>query len=212
MAEKTTAKKTTTKKTTNSDTKRVKDLEAQVAQLTEMVNLLTKAGLTNVPTTNSNIDRDITFVSLCNHILNLSTEPYGGGVVYTFTEFGEEQAIPYSEARLIIRNNKRFIKEGKCYIMDSDIINAEHLNRDYERLLNSEELLELLNKDRNIFNGVYDNMTKTQKELFKDIVMDKVAKDRNSVDMNIVQKINDTLNTDILQDVEFGKKILQNEN
>ena len=63
---------------------------------------------------NTSIDRDVTFVSLCNSILNLSTEPYGGGTIYTFNEFGEEQSIPYSDARLLIRNNKRFIYRWIC--------------------------------------------------------------------------------------------------
>lgn len=207
----TTAKKTTTK--SNTDTKRVKDLEAQVAQLTEMVQLLTKAGLTNVqPVNNNSIDRDVSFISLCNHTLNLSTEPYGGGSIYTFTEYGEEQAIPYSDARLIIRNNKRFIKEGKCYIADADIIAAEHLSKDYERLLDDKSLQDLLNKERSTFNKIFDNMTDVQKDLFKDIVIKKLAKDKNSVDMNIVQKINDTLNIDILKDVEFGNSLLKEEN
>lgn len=203
----TTAKKTT--KNNNSDSKRVKELEAQVAQLSEMVQLLTKTGLTNANSINNSIDRDVTFISLCNNILNLSTEPYGGGTIYTFNEFGEEQTIPYSDARLIIRSNKEFIKEGKCYIADDDIVANEHLTRDYERLLNKDELMDLFNKDRNSFAKVFDAMTQAQKEIFRNIISEKLSKDKNSVDMNIVQKVNDALKTDILKDIELSKGLFE---
>lgn len=203
----TTTKKTT--KTNNSDDKRVKELEAQVAQLSEMVQLLTKAGLANNQVVNNSIDRDVTVISLCNNILNLSTEPYGGGIIYTFNEFGEEQTIPYSDVRLIIRSNKKFIKEGKCYIVDDDIVANEHLTRDYERLLNKEELLDLLGKDRNTFSKIFDTMTQSQKEIFRNIISEKLSKDKSSVDMNIVQKVNDTLKTDILKDIELGKGLFE---
>lgn len=206
----TTAKKTT--KTSNStDNKRVKELEAQIAQLSEMVQLLTK-GAISANNTNAGIDRDVTFVSLCNNILNLSTEPYGGGTIYTFNEFGEEQSVPYSDARLLIRNNKRFIKEGKCYIADEEIINAEHLSKDYERLLGKEEMIDLLTKDRITFEKIFGTMTDSQKEAFKGIVANRLSKDKNSVDMNIVQKINDALNIDILKDIEFSKGLFEMEN
>lgn len=205
-----TTAKNTKKSDTNSD--EVKDLKAQVAQLTETIQILMKASLANANQVNNSIDRDVTFVSLCHNILNLSTEPYGGGIIYTFTEFGEEQVIPYSDARLIIRNNKKFVKEGKCYIADSDIVEAEHLTKDYEKLLNKEDLVGLLNKDRQVFARIFDSMTNVQKELFKDILAKQLKENKNGVDMNIVQKVNETLNIDILKDLEFSNSLFSKEN
>ena len=192
----------------NNDSKRIKELEKTVSDLNNMIALLMKQ------TANSSVssgDRDIVFISLCNHILNLSTEPNGGGEIYTFTEFGEEQSIPYSDAKRIIKSNKRFIRGGKCYIADDELIKSEHLVNDYKKILSKDSLLELLSAERTKFPAIFDAMTDTQKELFRDIVVDKLSKSKNSVDMNIVQYINESLNIDILSSINFSKELLKNE-
>ena len=199
--------KTNTK--SNDDSKRIKELEKTVSDLNNMIALLMKQ------TANNNVfsgDRDILFISLCNHILNLSTEPNGGGEIYTFTEFGEEQSIPYSDAKRIIKSNKSFIHGGKSYIADDELIKSEHLVNDYKKILSKDSLLELLSAERTKFPAIFDAMTDTQKELFRDIVVDKLTKNKNSVDMNIVQYINESLNIDILSSINFSKELLNNEN
>ena len=91
----------------SSDAKKIKDMEKTIEELNNLVQLLIKQGGTAQPVANTG-ERDIVFISLCNYTLNLSTEPNGGGTIYTFNEFGEEQSIPYSDARRIIKNNKSF--------------------------------------------------------------------------------------------------------
>ena len=199
----------TSAKNNSNDSKKIKELEKTVSDLNNMIALLMKQ------TANSSVssgDRDIVFISLCNHILNLSTEPNGGGEIYTFTEFGEEQSIPYSDAKRIIKSNKSFIRGGKCYIADDELIKSEHLVNDYKKILSKDSLLELLSAERTKFPVIFDAMTDTQKELFRDIVVDKLSKNKNSVDMNIVQYINESLNIDILSSINFSKELLNNEN
>ena len=200
----------TNTKSNNDDSKRIKELEKTVSDLNNMIALLMKQSATNSAVSIG--DRDITFISLCNHILNLSTEPNGGGTIYTFTEFGEEQSIPYSDAKRIIKSNKSFIQGGKCYIADDELIKSEHLVNDYKKILSKDSLLELLSAERTKFPSIFDAMTDTQKELFRDIVVDKLSKNKNSVDMNIVQYINESLNIDILSSINFSKELLNNEN
>lgn len=206
---------TTTKSSTgakkDTSAKRVKELEKTVADLTAMVQSLLMKDMAANNSVN-NVDRDVIFISLCNHILNLSTEPNGAGTVYTFTSFGEEQPIPYSDARRIIRSNKSFIRGGKCYIADDDIIKAEHLTNDYKKILNKDELLDLLSVDRTKFKEIFDTMTDFQKEIFRDVVVEKLYKDKNSVDMNIVQYINESLGIDILKNLDYGNELLRQEN
>lgn len=196
--------------TKNTDAKKIKEMQKTIDDLTNMVQLLMKQGLNNNNTSN-NMDRDVVFISLCNHTLNLSTEPNGGGVIYTFTEFGEEQSIPYSEARKIIKNNKSFIKGGKCYIADDEIVKAEHLTNDYKKILSKDALLELLSTERTKFHSIFDAMTMTQKEIFRDVVIERLMKDKHSVDMNIVQYINDSLKINILESIEYSKELLTKE-
>ena len=199
----------TNTKSNNNDSKKIKELEKTVSDLNNMIALLMKQSATNSAVSIG--DRDITFISLCNHILNLSTEPNGGGTIYTFTEFGEEQSIPYSDAKRIIKSNKSFIQGGKCYITDDELIKSEHLVNDYKKILSKDSLLELLSAERTKFPSIFDAMTDTQKELFRDIVVDKLSKNKNSVDMNIVQYINESLNIDILSSINFSKELLKNE-
>lgn len=195
--------------TKTSEAKKIKELEKTISDLNAMVQVLMKQGALN---SNSVGERDVLFISLCNHILNLSTEPNGGGTIYTFTEFGEEQSIPYSDARKLIRNNRKFIKGGKCYIADDDIIEAEHLTSDYKKILDKDALLDLLGADRTKFKKLFDNLTDTQKDIFKDIVVDRLIKNRNSVDMNIVQYVNDTMKTNLMDIVDYNKELFAEEN
>lgn len=195
--------------TKTSESKKIKELEKTISDLNAMVQVLMKQGALN---SNSVGERDVLFISLCNHILNLSTEPNGGGTIYTFTEFGEEQSIPYSDARRLIRNNRKFIKGGKCYIADDDIIEAEHLTSDYKKILDKDALLDLLGADRTKFKKLFDNLTDTQKDIFKDIVVDRLIKNRNSVDMNIVQYVNDTMKTNLMDIVDYNKELFAEEN
>lgn len=187
--------------------KKIKELEATIANMSMMMQAFMAGNKQNSTT---DPDRDVLFISLCNHTLNLCTEQRGEGTVYSFEKFGEEQIIPYSDAKKIIRNNKRFIKDGKCYIVDDDLIKAEHLTNDYKRILSKEALIELLNTDKKKFQSIFDTMTDTQKETIKSVLIEKIIKDKEDVDMNIIQYINEKLNTDILADVKYTEGLFEN--
>ena len=68
--------------------------------------------------------------------------------------------------------------------------------------------MDLLSSDRVKFRNIFDKMTPTQQEIFRDVVVDKLSKDKNSVDMNIVQYINESLNIDILKSIDYNKELL----
>ena len=79
---------------------------------------------------------------------------------------------------------------------------------DYKKILSKDDLLDLLSSDRVKFRNIFDKMTPTQQEIFRDVVIDKLSKDRDSVDMNIVQYINESLNIDILKSIDYNKELL----
>ena len=83
------------------------------------------------------------------------------------------------------------------------------------KLLSYDEMLDLFNKDRSVFEKVFANMTANQKETLKRIIFEKLNENEKSVDMNIVQVINDNLGIDIMDDFRNQKKlseILKNDN
>ena len=72
-------------------------------------------------------------------------------------------------------------------------------------------LLELLSTERTKFHSIFDAMTMAQKEIFRDVVVERLMKDKHSVDMNIVQYINDSLKINILESIEYSKELLTKE-
>ena len=76
-------------------------------------------------------------------------------------------------------------------------------------------MLGLFNKDRTAFEKVFSGMTENQKENLKRIIFEKLNENEKSVDMNIVQVINEDMNIDIMDEFRNQKKlseILKNDN
>lgn len=156
----------------------------------------------------NNQDRDILFTSLYPGILNLSTEGYGKGDVFTFEKFGEEVNIPYSQARQIIRNNKSFITGGLVFISDDEIIKSERLTNDYKKILNKEKLLKTFEMNKNEFKDIFEAMTDSQKEILHQTMINRLVAGKD-VDMNMVSIVNNAMNCDILKEVNDGKGLTE---
>ena len=149
-------------------------------------------------------DRDVLFTSLYPGLLNLSTEGYGNGDIYTFDHFGDEQNIPYSHAKQIIRNNKSFITGGYVFINDDELVRSERLESQYKKILNKEKILETFSLNKAEFKQVFENMTDAQKEILRQVVTRKMS-DGQDVDMNIVDMINKELNCNIGEEIKNGE-------
>jgi len=151
-----------------------------------------------------NEDRDILVVSLYDGILNLSTDGYGKGEVYSFSYFGEERMIPLSDLKRIIRKEKKKITEGKAYINDPDIIKSERLTSAYKKILNKEKIEELFTKSKKLFKQSFDEMTKGQKEIFSQLIISKL-KDGDDIDMNIVSIVSEAVGKDLDEIAQYAR-------
>lgn len=211
---------TTKKNSTAKESKEIKkdeytqDLENRISELEELIKSMAAATKTASEPTVNNItqyigdnNKDVILTSLTVGQLNLSTEGYGQGAIYTFDEMGEQQSIPYDDVKKIIKNNKSFIEGGSVFINDDEVIKNQRLENTYKKLLSYEGMLDLLNKDRKAFAKVFSTMTKNQKENLKGIIFDKLEKDSSSVDMNIVQVINEDMGIDIMSEVKNAKDL-----
>ena len=215
-----TTKKTSTSK--NSDTVTVSKAEYEnlLNQMKEMQTMF--AQITNQQQPVQNItqyigenNKDVTVTSLTVGQLNLSTEGYGQGEIYTFEHIGEEQSIPLEDLKKIIKNNKSFVEGGNFFINDDEVVKSQKLTNVYKKLLSYDEMLGLFNKDRTAFEKVFSGMTENQKENLKRIIFEKLNENEKSVDMNIVQVINEDMNIDIMDEFRNQKKlseILKNDN
>ena len=205
-------------KSTNTVSKKeVEQMRQQMEDMQKLIIQLTGKALDqsqNVQYVNDN-NKDVTLTSLTVGELNLSTEGYGQGEVYTFSHYGEQQTVPYEDLKKLIKNNKRFIEGGNVFINDEEVVKEQKLVNVYKKLLSYEQIEKIFSEDKGTFEKIYQSMTQNQKETLKGIIFDKLNKDEKSVDMNIVQILNDDMNIDIMNDYRNQKKLfeeLKNEN
>ena len=216
----TTTKKSTTKKNDNTITVSKEEYENLLNQMKEMQTMFAQMTSQQQPVQNitqyiGENNKDVVVTSLTVGQLDLSTEGYGQGEIYTFEHIGEEQSIPLEDLKKIIKNNKSFVEGGNFFINDDDVVKSQKLTNIYKKLLSYDEMLDLFNKDRSVFEKVFANMTANQKETLKRIIFEKLNENEKSVDMNIVQVINDNLGIDIMDDFRNQKKLsemLKNDN
>lgn len=206
-----------TKSTNTVSKKEVEQMRQQMEDMQKLIIQLTGKAFDqsqNVQYVNDS-NRDVTLTSLTVGELNLSTEGYGQGEVYTFSHYGEQQTVPYEDLKKLIKNNKRFIEGGNVFINDEEVVKEQKLVNVYKKLLSYEQIEKIFSEDKGTFEKIYQSMTQNQKETLKGIIFDKLNKDEKSVDMNIVQILNDDMNIDIMSDYRNQKKLfeeLKNEN
>lgn len=210
------AKSTVSKKEYDEMKKQLEEMKALMSQVlnssAEEKKNNTVNNITNYIGDNT---KDVFVTSLTVGELNLSTEGYGRGEIYTFSNIGEEQSIPLEDLKKIVKNNKKFIDGGNIFINDDEVVKSLKLNNIYKKLLSYDEMQELFKKDRDAFEKVFVGMTDNQKETLKRIIFEKLKENEKSVDMNIVQVINDVMDIDIMDDFKNSKKLsefLKNDN
>jgi hypothetical protein len=178
------------------------EIETLKAQITLMMK--TMAGNTNNV---SSYEEDIPVISMCNWVLNLTTEPMGGGNIYKFTQFGEEQVIPRDDLKRIVKVNSKFIKEGLAYIADEEFVRKEKLISVYNKIVDVETMKKLLDADKVSFKKVFTSLSNTQKDVLIDLICKKLIKDED-VDMNIVHICEEISGRDLSEEVKQAKEIL----
>ena len=208
------AKKGTKTATTKKDDKYIKELEERLKKMEEVINKFSTMNIGSDQPTVNNItqyigenNKDVTVTSLTVGELNLSTEGYGEGTIYTFENIGEEQIIPMEDLKKIIKNNKSFIEGGNIFINDEEVVESQKLGNIYKKLLSYEEMLGLFNKDREAFEKVLVRMENNKKENLKRIIFKKLEDDEKKVDMNIVRVIDENMGTNIMEEFSNQKKL-----
>ena len=196
------------------DDKYIKELEERLKKMEEVINKFSTMNIGSDQPTVNNItqyigenNKDVTVTSLTVGELNLSTEGYGEGTIYTFENIGEEQIIPMEDLKKIIKNNKSFIEGGNIFINDEEVVESQKLGNIYKKLLSYEEMLGLFNKDREAFEKVFVSMANNQKETLKRIIFKKLEDDEKKVDMNIVRVIDENMGTNIMEEFSNQKKL-----
>lgn len=216
-------KKTSTvvKSEVNTKTEREKQLENEVMELKNMMQkiLENQNAIKDTPKPLVTIDyveedeEDIPFnklikvMSLTNHRLTLSTEGYGRGTLYNFVEFGEVQPIVYSDLSKIIHNNPTFTRQGAYFIMNSLVVKKKGLTNFYEKILDKDSILNILNLEDEKIISMFKNTTKKIQDTIVSILVNKLVQDEY-VDLNKLQVISNVYG----QDINFLAGKIKNKN
>ncbi len=183
-----------------------KELKNEIDMLKAQIALMMK-NMSNEQIKSSD-DDDVVVVSMCNWLLNLTTEPMGAGNVYQFTHFGEEQTIPKDDLKRIVKVNSKFIKEGLVYITDADFVKKEKLSTAYSKLIDLDRMKELLNADKSTFKKVFVSLPASQKEVLIDLITQRLIKDEE-IDMNIVYICEEISGRSLTEEVNQAKEVLK---
>lgn len=200
-------KKTTTTKSTakEADTITLEQLQAENAELKERMDKLMqmmeqtpKAGEA-VSAPLGSVERDIPVMSLLPHQLNLTTQPYGQGTIYTFNEMYEEIIIPYGDLKEIVRANRSMAQNGKFYIMDEEAVTSLRLKGAYKNIIKPDELQKVLNHlgSAEQLIEVYKMAPEGQKQIIVEILNDKRLYNEN-VDMNVLNELSKLSGLDLI--------------
>jgi len=179
-----------------------KELRSALEALQAQVSLLINAS----PKIKEDND-EIEVISMCNQVLNLSTDGYGRGNIYTFNGFGESMPIERSELKKIILNNRSFAESGLFYVNDKDFVDSiGFLKVAYKKILDYDKMNTLFDCDFNTFLDAFSKCNMVQKTVFASLLVDRIA-NGEKIDMNIVQECGKAIDRDIMAEVELAKGI-----
>lgn len=193
-----------TKETTTNENAIIAQLMEQIAQLQSQINNQSKQ--------QSSAKEDfglkkIKCVNLMHNPINVSTEPNGGGKVYTFEKYGDYRMIRFDDLSDILSSYPYTMEHGLIYITDSKVVEAFGLTDEYSKLYDKATMDKIVylreETDVDLFIGMEKNLREsTAREIAK------LMNQNERMDYNYLRRIKDECNLDIEQ---IAKDILEEE-
>ena len=199
--------------------KRVKSPEQQIADLQKLVkdmNIRMNDMINNPPKIEPDISGElkqedyIEVISLCSNPLTLTTESNGRGFPYMFPRFGDISQIVYSDLQLLIKSHGSglytdFFREGYVYINDPRIIKKSGFGKIYDKILNYEEMLEVLKCNSDNCVTLFKRTNVKQKLNICEMIIDRISSGEK-MDLNIVDVMARDAGVDITSISESTRK------
>lgn len=145
-------------------------------------------------------DAYIRVVSLCPHILTLSTS-LTGGKSFRFKKLGEVKRVLYKELVDIIEHMPTLAESGTFYILDERVVRMHGLEDHYDSVLAEEKINMVLSADAETAFSIFSSANLKQKGFIKEILMKKIISG-DDVDMNFVRMVERDLDVDIIKKAE----------
>ncbi|MFZ2992526.1 MAG: hypothetical protein WA061_02310 [Microgenomates group bacterium] len=149
-------------------------------------------------------DFNVPVMSLFMGKLNLSTEGFGKGHKYWWSEFGQKKTVPYSDLAQIINAEESLLGKGYFYIMDERVIKKHGLTQTYESILDKKKLEQVFSLSPNAVE-LYQSANQPQKDIMNTFIIQKIVKDE-SIDLNVVNKISKVAGFDLFSKAQELKE------
>jgi len=175
-------------------------LQKQMEEMQKMMAQLASQSQSTPVQTNDKIEADeqVPVINLAVGELNISTEPNGNGVLYTFKEYGEVMDIPYADLKQICtRGSRSFAQEGLFYIMNEKAVEGCRLAQWYSRMLSDEQMMTLFEQTPSHVIELYKLASKSQKEnIIAKIIDKKFSGER--IDANVLMELGEMSGKDLM--------------
>ena len=191
------------KKVDNSQDELIKKLMAQLeeqnAKMEEMQKQIENNKSQTVVVNNENANmrsKKVKVVNLMQNALNISTEPNGGGRVFTFNKYGDSRVIKFDDLADIVAAYPYTMEHGLAYICDKEVVEELGLSDEYAKLFDKERMDKVVwlreESDLDLFLGMDINLQESAARRIAELIN---ANER--MDYNYLRTIKEKTGIDI---------------
>ena len=174
-------------------------LEEQNAKMAEMQKQIenNKSQTVVVNSDNNSIrGKKVKVVNLMQNTLNLSTEPNGGGRIFTFNNYGDSKLIKFDDLADIVSAYPYTMEHGLVFICDKEVVKELGLEDEYSKLFDKEIMDKVIwlreESDLDLFLGMDINLQESVARRIAELIN---ANER--MDYNYVRTIKEKTGIDI---------------
>lgn len=196
------------KKSVSKEETDLEKLQKQVATLLAKVESMSSGAVQEVLKEESNEEEDeyVKVICMVDNELNLSTELKGRGNLFTFDGFGDVIKILYSDLYNIVRNHKRFAKEGKFLILNKRVVRKLGLDSAYESILDKDKIEKILSGNQSDAVNLFKTANKGQQETICQMII-KNGINGKKYDLNLLDRLSRVYKEDPEEDYSLSDKI-----
>ena len=134
-------------------------------------------------------DEYIKVMSLYSSLLNLATQPFGKGKIFSFNGFGVVKRIVYHELVDIMDNHYNFLEKGYFVILDKRVVRKHGLDDIYNNILTKDNIDKIiLGENQTDAVNLFKSANREQQDVICRLLIDKRVSGEN-IDLNLLDRL-----------------------
>jgi len=175
----------------------LEEQNAKMAEMQKQIENSNKPQTVVVNNENANMrSKKVKVVNLMQNTLNISTEPNGGGRVFTFNKYGDSRVIKFDDLADIVAAYPYTMEHGLAYICDKEVVEELGLSDEYAKLFDKERMDKVVwlreESDLDLFLGMDINLQESAAKRIAELIN---ANER--MDYNYLRTIKEKTGIDI---------------